>query len=160
MARGGRMDAVDHLGRDIHSGMEAEGDVRSPDIVVDGLGQADDVHALLGQQIRGLMRAVSTEGHEAVQLHLLVIRLHRLHLVHAVFADDAHVAERREDAGEIRLLHLLVIARDQTRVAILNADDLRVKHGIAGARHAADTGVQAGAVAAAGEDTDASFHGQ
>ena len=171
MARGGRMDAVDHLGRDVHSGMEAEGDVRSPNIVVDGLGQADDVHALLSQQIRGLMRAVSAEGHEAIQLHLLVIRLHRLHLVHAVFADDAHVAERRaagaengaaegEDAGEIRLLHLLVIARDQTRVAILNTDDLRVKHGIAGARHAADTGVQAGAVAAAGEDTDASFHGQ
>ena len=39
-------------------------------------------------------------------------------------------------------------------------DERKKCAGIAGARHAADTGVQAGAVAAAGEDTNASFHGQ
>ena len=39
----GGVDAVDNVGGDVHSGMEAEGDVGAVDVVVDGLGQADDV---------------------------------------------------------------------------------------------------------------------
>ena len=40
----------------------------------------------------------------------------------------------------------------------LNADNFGVKEGIAGACHAADTGVQTRTVAAGGQDADASFH--
>ena len=169
VAGGGSVHAVDDVGGDIHGGVEAEGDVCAPDVVIDRLGQADDIQALFGEEVCGLVGAVAAQADEAVQLGLFVRLLHRLDLVDLVFFDDAHHGKRRaacaqdgaaqrEDAGEIALLHLTVVTLDQAGIAVLDADDLRVKEGIAGACNAADTGVQAGAVAAGGQDADASFH--
>ena len=45
------MDAVDDVRGNIHSRVEAEGHVGAVNIVVDGLGQADDVQALLAEQV-------------------------------------------------------------------------------------------------------------
>ena len=53
------MDAVDGVGGDIHRALEAEGHIGSPQIVVNGLGKADHVEALLAEQIGGLLAAVS-----------------------------------------------------------------------------------------------------
>ena len=58
MAAGGGVDAVDDLGRDLDGGVETKGDVGAVDVVVDGLGQADDVQPLPGQQVGGLVGAV------------------------------------------------------------------------------------------------------
>ena len=41
------MDFVDRVGGCVQRGIEAEGDFGGREIVVDGLGNADDVHALL-----------------------------------------------------------------------------------------------------------------
>ena len=90
---GGGMDAVNHVGGDIHGGVEAEGKIRAVNIVVDGLGQADHVQPLLAEQVGRFVRAVAAQRHQTIQLHLLVICLHRLDLVHIVFTDDAHIAE-------------------------------------------------------------------
>ena len=43
----GSVDAVNDLGGDVHSSVEAERHVGAVDVVVDGLGQTDDVQALL-----------------------------------------------------------------------------------------------------------------
>src|SRR5699024_831656 len=57
VAAGGGVDAVDDLGRDLDGGVETKGDVGAVDVVVDGLGQADDVQPLPGQQVGGLVGA-------------------------------------------------------------------------------------------------------
>ncbi len=169
VAGGGGMNAVDDVGGDVNCGMEAEGHVRAPDVVVNRLGQTDDIESLFGEQVRGLVRAVAAQTDQTVQLGLFIGLLHRFDLVDLVLADDAHLGEggaagtqngaaQGQDAGEVALLHLAVVAFDQAGIAILNTDDFGVKQGVARAGHAADTGVQAGAVAAGGEDADASFH--
>ena len=49
---GGRVQAVDRVGRDLHRGLEAEGVVGAREVVVDRLGHADDRHAV-GGELRG-----------------------------------------------------------------------------------------------------------
>src|SRR5690606_16150935 len=45
----GRVEAVDRLHGDVHRRVETEGEVRSGQVVVDGLRHADDVDAELGE---------------------------------------------------------------------------------------------------------------
>ena len=47
VAAGGGVDAVDDVSGDVYSGMETECHIGAVDIVVNGLGQADDVQPLL-----------------------------------------------------------------------------------------------------------------
>ena len=100
---------------------------------------------------------------------LLQVKLFKQFFV--VFANLAHIAEGRarraknraakgQDAGELAALHLLIVARDETPIAVVDADNLRVKQFIRCAGHAADCRIQAGAVTAAGQNTDSSFHCQ
>ena len=65
-----------------------------------------------------------------------------------------------QDAAEIILAHLLVFAGNEAVVAIQDAHDLDVlaEPCIQGFGHAADGGVQAGTVAAGGQDTNTFFH--
>ena len=169
VAGGGGMDAVDDVRGDVHGRMEAERHIGHPDVVVDRLGQADDVEPFLAEQVGGLVRAVAAQAYEAVELHALVVFLHGLDLVDVVLADDAHVAvgralgaqdraAQRQNAGKLLAAHGAVVALNQAAVAILNADDLGVEHGIRGARNAANGGVEARAIAAAGQDADSSLH--
>ena len=67
------MDAVDCIGGDIHSALEAEGDIGSPDIVVDGLWKRYHVTAFLTEEIRCLMGTVTTEDNQTIQFPFLVI---------------------------------------------------------------------------------------
>ena len=87
------MDAVDDLRGDVQGGVEAKGDVGAIEVVVDGFGQPNDVEALLGKQVGGLVGAVAAQGDKAVQAHLLVVVLHGLDLVHLVVANAAHELE-------------------------------------------------------------------
>ena len=66
MALGGRVEAVDRLRRDLDGGVEAEGAVGAGEVVVDGLGDADD-RQLPRQLVGGVERAVAADGDEAVE---------------------------------------------------------------------------------------------
>ncbi len=70
------------------------------------------------------------------------------------------VPAQRQDAAEIVLAHLLVFTGDEAVVAVQDAHDLDVlaEPCIQGFGHAADGGVQAGTVAAGGQDTNTFFH--
>ena len=150
---------------------EAEGDVGAVDVVVDGLGQADDVQALLRQQVGRFVRAVAAQAEQAVQLHLFIVFLHGGDLVHLVVAHHPHEFEggalgaqngaaHCEDTGKFPRLHHAPIAVDQALVAVQNADDLHiVVHAfIQRLCDAPESGVEARAVAAGGEDANPSFH--
>ena len=171
MAAGGGVDAVDDLSGDVHRGVETEGDVGAVDVVVDGLGQADDVQALLREKVGRLVGAVAAEAEQAVELGVLVGLFHGGDLVDLVLFHHAHELEggafsaedgaaQRQDAAEIVLGHLLVIAGDEAVVAVEDAHDLDVlaEPCIQGLCHAADGGVQAGTVAAGGQDANTFFH--
>ena len=47
MGRGGCMDTVDGVRRNVYRALEAKGHIRSPKIVVDRLGESDHIQALL-----------------------------------------------------------------------------------------------------------------
>ena len=68
MAGGGGVDAVDDLSGDIHRRVEAEGEIRAVNIVVDGLGQTDHVQAFFTEQVGGLVGAVAAQRDQTVQL--------------------------------------------------------------------------------------------
>jgi hypothetical protein len=163
------VDAVDGPGGHVHGGLEAEGHIRAPEVVVDGLGQCDDVEPLLPQEIGGLMGAVAPQDHQAVQLELVVVLLHGRHLVHAVGPRDLDGLEGGaagakegaalgEDAGEVGVGEEPEAAVDEALIAVLEAVDLHllvgVEHGLGHAPHGRVEGL---AVPAAGEHSDA-FH--
>ena len=171
MRRRRSVNAVDDLRRNVHRRVEAEREVRAVQVVVNCLGQTDDVQPFLGKEVRRLVRAIAAESDKAVKFQILVGLFHRGNLVHVILANLAHIAEGRarraknraakgQDAGELAALHLLIVARDESPIAVVDADNLRVKQFIRRAGHAADCRVQAGAVAAAGQNTDSSFHCQ
>ncbi len=144
-------------------GREAEGGVGAGDVVVDRLRQRDHVQAGLGQAQRVLRRPAAAEQDEAVQAFLLVVlddlRTHVAdlavddHAVHLVAAGAEDGAADGEDAGEGAGVERDVAVLDQAADAVAVADQLQpcADRRLA---EAADGGVQAGAVAAGGEDPD------
>ena len=155
--------------RSIHRRVETKGKIGAIDIIVDGLGQTDHVEPFLAEQVGRLVRAVAAQSHQAVELEILVGLFHGGDLVHAALVDHPHVAERltagsqngaaqSKDAGELLFAHLLILALDEPAVAVADANDLRVKELVGCARHAADSRIEAGAVATAGQNADSALH--
>src|SRR5918997_1306883 len=56
-----RVQAVDRLRRDLHPRLEAEGEVGAREVVVDRLGDTDDVHPLLRQLARHAERVLAAD---------------------------------------------------------------------------------------------------
>ena len=131
------MQAVDDIGGHLNSAVIAEGNVRTPNVIVDGFGQVYDVQPLLPKEVGGLLSAVSAQDNQAVQLHLLIVGFHGRNLVDAVLIDDPDGFEGlaggaqdgaalRQDAGEVRGLHQLILAEDKTLIAVLDAVYLHI----------------------------------
>ena len=113
-ARGG-VDVVYDVRADVHGALEAEGGVRAVDVVVYGLGQGDDVHAGVGEELRALLRAVAAHDDQAVEVEAVIGVQHGGHEVVALVvhyglagyvplargAEDG--AALGEDAGEVAL---------------------------------------------------------
>ena len=167
----GGVDAVDHIGGNVHGGVEAEGYVGTIDIVINGLGQADDVQTLLREQVCGFVGAIAAQAQQAVQLGFLVGLFHGGNFINVVVLHHTHHfkggalgaqngAAQRQDAAEIVLAHLLVVAVDQATVSVQDANDLHViaHAGIQCFCYAADGGVQTRTVAAGGQDSNTFFH--
>ena len=160
MGQGGGVDIVDNTG----GGLEAEGLVGAVDVVVDGLGQGDDVHPRVLEQLGALLGAVAAQDHQAVQIQAVVGVQHGGHhvvavLVHNGLAGDVLLAGGAQDgaalgddAGEVTGLHKFVVPLHQTPVAVVHAEDLDIVHVLEqGFTHAPDGGVEPLAVTAAGD---------
>ena len=93
VAAGGGVDAVDDVCGNIHSGVEAEGHVGAVDIVVNGLGQADDVQPFLRKQVGSLVGAVAAQTQQAVQLRRLVGLFHSGDFINVVILHHTHQLE-------------------------------------------------------------------
>ncbi len=131
------MDTVDRVARNVDRTLETERYIRSVNIIIDRLRQVDNVETLLTQQICCFLRSVTAEDHETVQIQLVIILLHCLHLVQTVFVRNTHLLERLagrsddrsalcQNTGKICRCQQLIIAVDQSFVTIQKTIDLQL----------------------------------
>src|SRR5262249_24507269 len=161
-----RVEAIDRLGRRGHRRVVAEGDVRLGQVVVDGLGQAEDVHAVLHQVEGHLVRAVAAQAHETVQAEAAGgfdgargeapgLAVAQGDLGGVFGGGGGGGGGGGQGGGDVVLVQDARVVLDEAAKALLDADDLDVKVAQGRLGHAADGGVQPRAIAAAGEDADA-----
>ncbi len=160
------VDVVNGIRGNVYSALEAEGHVCSPQVIVNGLGQGDDIQPFLAQQVGGLMSAVAAQNDQAVQLQLVIILLHCLYLVQPVLVRllnglegrtgcSQHGAALCQDAGEVFSGEHLELAVDQAPVAIQEAVDLHLLSAVVqGLYNASHRRIQGLAIPAAGQHTN------
>ena len=164
----GAVQAVDGIGGDAQRGIETEGDIGAENIVVDGLGQGDDVETFLLQLQCILLRTTAAETNKRIQVvglvvldddigHVLDLAAH-LHLVRLVAAGAENGAADREDAGQGTAFQSHGAVLHQSAETVPEADYLHAVlfHGSPG--DAPDRGVETGTVAACREDADVFAH--
>ncbi len=150
---------VDRLGGDGHRGVEAEGVVGGVQVVVDGLRHADHLHALAVQRGGHAERVLAADGDQGVHPEVRQVLLDPRHAALDLHRVGAGGAEDRAAAGQ-DAAHGLDLERpgqalERTAPAVAEADELVAVLLDAFADHRPDDGVQAGAVAPAGEHSDA-----
>ena len=155
----GAVQTVNGLGGDLQSGVVAECHVGAVDVVVDGLGHPDHRNALLVEPVRGGQGALAADRDQ----HVDPVVLQRLFDIGQTGAQFLRVgpggAEHGAALGQQSLVAVVVVELDapvlqQAPPAVLESDHRGVVAGVAGPHHGADDGIEAGAVAAAGEDSD------
>jgi len=67
------MKPVERFGDDGQRRVKTKSDIRPPHIVIDGLGNTDDVQPFFGQLGAGSLRAVAADTDQSVEAHLLVM---------------------------------------------------------------------------------------
>src|SRR3954469_1809713 len=156
---GGGLEPVEGLRRDPYRGVEPEGDVRDRDVVVDGLGHTHDGQTGVRHQPGGLERALTADGDDRVEPELLDMPPGPLHAVPQMRGLDPGGAEDRAAAGQDAAhrveIELEVVALQEALPAVPETDDLVAVVGDGTVHDGPDDGVQAGAVAAGREDTNA-----
>ena len=159
VALGGRVQAVDRIGGDLHGGVEAERQVGTDDVVVDRLRHADDRQAELGVQVaRDAQAPVATDDDQAVEPEVGERALDPFDAVVGVERAPPPGTEHRPAARE-QTAHRLDRERRRPPLhhavpRVEEADDLVAVRPLALADDRTDHRVQPGAVAAAGEDSD------
>jgi hypothetical protein len=156
---GGGVQPVDGVHGDLHGGVEAERVVGGAQVVVDGLRHADDVEAGRGQLGGDAQGVLAADGDERVDTELVEVAAHRLdavldlHDVRTAAAEDGAAA--REDAAGLGDAERHRVLLERTPPAVAEADELVPVHLHALPDHGPDDSVEPGAVAPAGQDTDA-----
>ena len=165
------MDLVDRVGGGLDRGVEPEGRHRAADVVVDRLRNADDRDALLAEQsLRDAQRAVAADGDQRVDLErpercdklVGAVALDRgttgpgcrpAEGIAAIGGPQDGAAEMGDAAHRVRVERDDTILPEQPAVTASDADAFpaameRSEDG------AADDGIEAGRIAAAGGDGD------
>ena len=167
VTRRGGVDVVDAFGGDVDGARKAKRHLGAPGVVIDGLGQGDNVEALFAQAVGSLGGAVAAQHKQAVELQLVIGVDHRGHLLDAVGLGNVQTLERcaaraqdsaaaGEDAAKIGRRHDAEPAVDKALVAVLKTVDLDRLFAIGYERFddAAHGGVERLAVAATSKKTD------
>ena len=172
VARGGRLQAVQRLGRHRACGVEADGQLGKADIVVDRLGHADDLQfAQLGQLAQNAEAAVAADDDDRIETEFAAAAddLGRAILDGAVHhgvgerialvgrAEDRAALAHHRTVEHLRRQHfVLKRSRQQSCRTFPQADHCPTEY-VGAVNRRADNGIEAGAVAAACENADALF---
>ena len=156
----GGAEPVDGLGGDLDGGVEAEGVVRGVEVVVDRLGHAHDLQAGVGEALgrgQGAFAADGDDGVDAEPVHVGLDDLGAAAVLERVGAGGAEDgAALLGDAADHGAGNVDDVALDDAAPAVEESHEFVAVDGDALEDGAADDGVQSGAVAAAGEDSN--FH--
>ena len=90
MGSGGGVNAVNRIGGNIHSALKTESHIRTPEVVVNGFWQGNNVQTLFTQKIGRFLAAVSTQNNETVQVKIFVGGFHGFYFIKSVFVRDPH----------------------------------------------------------------------
>ena len=160
---GRRVQAVDRLGGDLHGGLKAEREVRRVEVVVDRLGHADGRKAGREELARHAERVVAADRDEHVDAALLQRREHALLAVLGLVDVRARGAEDRaalvQDAARVLARQLDRVVVEHALPALAKAEDLVAVVVDPLADDSADDGIEAGAVAAACQQSDSCHAG-
>ena len=156
---GGGVEAVDRLGGDLDRGVEAEGEVGAAEVVVDGLRDADDLDAEVGElggDAEGVLAADGDQRVDAVGLEVgldLLDPAVDLERVGARRAQDRAAAG--QDAANLVEPELARVVLERALPAVAEPDELVAVLADALADGSADHRIETGAVAATGQHSDA-----
>ena len=156
---GGSAQTVDCLGGNFHGGVEAEGVIRGGEVVVDGLRHPDDAQAVVGQPAGGRERAFAADGDHRVD----TVRIqHLLDVLRAALVTLVRVGPGRAQNGAALLGQTANVVPgervnvpfDQSAPAVVDANEFVVVVNDTLQNGAANHGVQSGAVATTGEQSN------
>ncbi len=154
----GGAQTVHRLGRNLHGGVKPEGVVGRVQVVVDRLWHSDDLHALVGEPLRGGECSLSADRNDCVDAVLGHDLVHSVNTTVALEGVRAGSAENRAallaDALDLVAAEGDDVVLDHTAPAVSKADELELVDFHPGEHRPADDRVQAGCVAAAREDSD------
>ena len=140
VAGGSGVEAVYRFGGDGHRGVEAKCDVCAGNVIVNRLGQGDDIQTSLLKAMRVFLRPISSQADQTIEAQLFIIsnghlgHVHQLiphgHFVWFVTAAPEKSAALGQDATDVDVLDGKDPVFDQSAEAILNPDHLpTVMHG-------------------------------
>ena len=165
MAVRGAVQAVNGFSGNVHRGGKTKRRVGHGHVIVNRLGQRDDIETGFVQAQGIFLRAAAAETHDAVESPFLVIgddclghvagaavNDHAVRLVAAGAKNRAADGENSRERGAVEF-HSAVF--HEAAKAVAKADEFHAVVGQAGFADATDGGVEAGAVAASGEDSGA-----
>src|SRR5580698_2100442 len=165
MAVRSTMQTVNGFGRNIQRGGVAEGGVGHGHVVINGLGQSDDVEAGLVKAQRILLRSAAAEADEAIETPFFVIAHNCFgHIARAAVNDHAmrFIAAGAEDgaadgkdARESGAVEPEPIVFHEAPETVAKADDFHAIEAKARFANATNGSVEAGAVSAGSENADA-----
>ena len=90
MGIGSCVQPVNDIRCNVYCCMESKGDTGSPDIIVDGLGQSNDIESFCRKQIGCLVSTISAQCQQAIQFLLFVSLFHRFDFINVVFFYHLH----------------------------------------------------------------------
>ena len=157
------MQAVKRVTDDRDGGVEAEGHVRGGEIVVNRLGDADEVQAQAGKLVGNVHRAITADHDQHIQPRLLVSahclergvlnfnfsgchlnrKMPRVPFVRG--AEDR--STQAKNTGNFAIGQFVHPPCDQTLKAVFNADHRRTELAHGGFGHGAYDGIEAGTIA-------------
>ena len=159
----GGPEPVDGFGGDLHGGIETEGVVGGVEVVVHGLGNADDLQAGVGEAFGGREGSFAADGDDGVDAQPVHVGLDDLRAPAvlegvgagrakdgaALFGDASD--ERAGDGNDVPFNHAAPSVEEPHEFVAVDGNAFE--------DGAADDGVQSGAVAAAGEDSNFHYFG-
>ena len=160
MGLGRVTDHVDHLHDGIDGGIEADREVGTGDVVVDGAGDADAVDAFMRERLGAAEGTVTADDDDAFDTETAAhVRCLLLAAVGHEFHASGGAKDRTaalDDIGNAAQVHLRDVTGHQAFIAVVDADHTHIVLE-AGTDDGTDCCIHARGVAAAGENTDR-FH--
>ena len=167
------MDLVDGIGHRVQRGVEPKRDFRGRQIVVDRLGHAHDLHALLEKFVADLLRPIPANRNDGVDAQLLGVGddlvgdvAHHLlpvffspvvERIAAIGGAQNRAAARQNPAHAVERKLKRFLRPDQPVKTIGNADDFPLVFEDGSFGGGANDSVEAGCVPASGGNADTAY---